>query len=58
MKFLDELMYQLYSSALSLMDIFAITAISGLANAYHWSIWIALIPWIMFSSYQKVKYDK
>lgn len=56
-KFLDELMFQLYSSSLSIMDILVITAIAGLANAFHWSIWILFVPWIMYSAHQKVKYD-
>lgn len=56
--FIDELMYQLYSSSLSLMDIIAIFAISGLANEFHWSVWFLLIPWIFYSAYQKIKYDK
>ena len=56
-KFLDELMFQLYSSSLSIMDVCVITAIAGLANMYHWSIWFLVIPWIFYSANQKLKYD-
>ena len=56
--FIDEILYQLYSSSLSIMDVIAISAISGFAGMYHWSVWFLLIPWIGYSAYQKVKYDK
>ena len=56
-KFLDELMFQLYSSSLSIMDVLVITLISVLAQEVHWAIWIMMVPWIMYSAHQKIKYD-
>lgn len=56
-KFLDELMFQLYSSSLSIMDVLVITLISVLAQEVHWTIWIMMVPWIMYSAHQKIKYD-
>jgi hypothetical protein len=56
-KFFDELMFQLYTSTLSLMDIFVIVAITGLSNMFHWSALFLILPWIVYSTHQKAKYD-
>jgi len=56
-KFLDELMFQLYTSTISLMDVFVIVTISILSNIFHWSVWFLILPWIAYSTHQKAKYD-
>ena len=57
-KFLDELMFQLYSSSLSIMDVVIISLLSGLASEIHWSIWFLILPWLLYSTHQKLKYDE
>lgn len=53
-RFIDSIMYQLYSATVSLMDLFVATAISILGGWWY----LALLPWFMYSSWQKVKYEK
>jgi hypothetical protein len=57
-KFIDELMRQLYTSSISLMDILVIAGLSGLSSMFHWSVWILLLPWVVYSTHQKIEYDK
>ena len=53
----DETMEFVYSRTLSLADWIAVTIISDIVSTY--SYWWALlyIPWIIYSSKQKQKYD-
>lgn len=57
-KFLDELMMQLYSCTLSIMDVAVISILSVLGQDIHWSIWLLILPWIVYSTRQKFKYDE
>jgi hypothetical protein len=56
--FLDEVMFQLYTASISLMDIAVITIISTASSMYSSWFWIALLPWIVFSAAQKVKHSR
>ena len=56
--FIDEMLFQLYSSSLSIMDVAIISLLSGLANEIHWSIWFLILPWLFYSTHQKLKYDE
>lgn len=51
---MDELMYQLYSASISLMDTFVIVTIVFLGGWW----FLAVLPWFIYSAWQKVKYER
>lgn len=57
-KIIDELMKQLYSCTLSVMDFAVISLLSLLGQEFHWAVFILILPWIAYSNHQKFKYDK
>lgn len=56
-QFIDEFMALVYRKSLSIMDLCAITIISAAAQETHWIVWLALIPWVIFSTRQSIKYN-
>jgi hypothetical protein len=57
-KFLDTFMQWVYSSSLSIMDIWVIMIIGELGTQFSMWIWVLIIPWCIYSAKQKLKYDE
>jgi hypothetical protein len=50
---IDKAMWFLYSSSISLLDVFVVIILSSLGAWY----WLLMLPWFLYSSKQKQKYD-
>lgn len=50
---IDYLMYLLYSSSVSVLDILVAVIVGTLGGWF----WFLFIPWFFYSSKQKIKYD-
>ena len=57
-KYFDGFMAFMYMSSLSIMDVIVITSISTAASAFHWALFLVILPWTWYSTHQKTKYDK
>jgi len=57
-KFIDTFMQYVYSSSLSIMDVFVITILGELGTQFSMWIWLLILPWCIYSAHQKLKYDE